>query len=288
MIVADIAWLAGLFDGEGCIHIYKRGNTSSYGLRISVGNVHLPTLERINTIFPGTLRRQKSSKKHSTWRIQYVWSVKSQDNRKFLELIKIYCICKQSDIITALKFLDVHQINKGQSQKDVSKIKEQLYLECRQNKKYEFKTDKYNYQKPIQEKVLCKFCNKEIYKNDNCSNKEKGRQYCSYFCMGKSMETFSDEIVEVIKKRYDNGETIKDLAKEFNINDKALHTRLYRKGIKKKTPYKRNIKSNCLYCNQEMFKYKFYKKGSLFCNRSCSAKYRYDRGWTPKNPIKII
>lgn len=47
MDTVDIAWFAGLFEGEGCLSIERNGNT-----KLSIGMTDLDIIERVRTLFP--------------------------------------------------------------------------------------------------------------------------------------------------------------------------------------------------------------------------------------------
>ena len=52
----EIAWFAGFFDGEGCIHIaFKKTNPNclrkSFQLHISVSSTHIPTINKVKTMW---------------------------------------------------------------------------------------------------------------------------------------------------------------------------------------------------------------------------------------------
>lgn len=57
---AELAWLAGFLDGEGCIGIYKHKTNISRGhqLRVSVTNTDLPSLLKFKHAFGGGLWEQ--------------------------------------------------------------------------------------------------------------------------------------------------------------------------------------------------------------------------------------
>lgn len=72
---ALIAWFAGLFDGEGCIHIAKNGN-----VRLTVRMTDRDLIERINALFPTTSKIGAVTPKpglphHRQPKTQYAWNV---------------------------------------------------------------------------------------------------------------------------------------------------------------------------------------------------------------------
>src|SRR3990167_1671533 len=71
------AWIAGFFDGEGCVSIHmqaeRRGRASdSLGLTIQLSNTSLVTLETIRTAYGGRIHRKKGYKNRQQC---YSWQV---------------------------------------------------------------------------------------------------------------------------------------------------------------------------------------------------------------------
>lgn len=62
MTTEEIAWAAGIFDGEGCIHIRRnavtetsRHRTTHYALITKVTMCHAPTIERLHRILESVM-----------------------------------------------------------------------------------------------------------------------------------------------------------------------------------------------------------------------------------------
>lgn len=93
----SLEYLAGFFDGEGCITIGSNG-----GVTISVVNTNKKILEMFEFEFNGTLsdRKQKINKK------QYQWRAYGNDAYKFLILMEGLLIDKGSQLATALEYLE--------------------------------------------------------------------------------------------------------------------------------------------------------------------------------------
>ena len=60
-------WLAGFFDGEGCINITVRGKNRQVVLRIMLANTDYALLQKIQKHFGGSLTR-RPHKKHPEWK----------------------------------------------------------------------------------------------------------------------------------------------------------------------------------------------------------------------------
>jgi LAGLIDADG endonuclease len=101
MTETDIAYSAGLFDGEGCIRIGKDKprpwHTSSprYFLQVLITNQNLSVLEELSKNFGGKIYRRPGC---------YVLFISARPSAKFLEAIKPYSRIKLPEIEVALKF----------------------------------------------------------------------------------------------------------------------------------------------------------------------------------------
>lgn len=74
----DIAYLAGFFDGEGCVCINYQPSTRQYSLRLQVTQSGRPAtrvLSRYVDAFGGRLRESRNRKSH--WKRSWVWSCQS-------------------------------------------------------------------------------------------------------------------------------------------------------------------------------------------------------------------
>src|SRR2546423_1079437 len=65
----SIAWLAGLFEGEGCMSIAKNGGT-----RLTIRMTDRDVIERVNAMFPCT-NIQIVRQGPSHWKTQYGWRI---------------------------------------------------------------------------------------------------------------------------------------------------------------------------------------------------------------------
>jgi hypothetical protein len=89
-------YLAGFFDGEGCITLGSNG-----GLTVSIVNTSLPVLWKFEESFLGTIseRKQKVNKK------QYQWRAYGENAKEFLECMLPHLIDKKDQVTTALHWL---------------------------------------------------------------------------------------------------------------------------------------------------------------------------------------
>jgi hypothetical protein len=79
----DIAWLAGLYEGEGSI-----GHTSKYSFFIRIKMTDQDVIEKINDIWPGNLFEEKRLAPHKTC---YIWQIgKKEEVLRFCDHIYEY------------------------------------------------------------------------------------------------------------------------------------------------------------------------------------------------------
>lgn len=149
------AYFAGLFDGEGCVHINRqlravdaeRGWNPTYTAYVTVSMSDPAPLGLLQREYGGTLRTVNhftgNVRKDGTPRKQmYCWTVAASDARRFLEEIKEYVIVKHEEVKVALSF-DAHvsryraQRGFNFSSKPLSYFQrsEELYQKCSQLKR---------------------------------------------------------------------------------------------------------------------------------------------------------
>lgn len=104
--VTDVAYIAGLFDGEGCITTYMSSPGSNRPrLSISLAGCFKDTLDWIETIFGGTVRANKNG---STNKIVYVWKPGTiPEKLVFLDAVAPFLREKRSQADLALAYLRV-------------------------------------------------------------------------------------------------------------------------------------------------------------------------------------
>ena len=86
----ELAYIAGIFDGEGCINFQCiRG---SYYIRVLITNTNRDLLEYIQSIFGGDIK--KMSRK-SGWKQSYVWRLSWSKAIEFLSLIEPWLRVKE-------------------------------------------------------------------------------------------------------------------------------------------------------------------------------------------------
>jgi len=103
-----IAYLAGLFDGEGSVNIFKQPNKKDrinpcYFLEISIGNTHKGVLQWVFENFGGRLTHnaeQHAKSNHRMWR----WRASSNEACRVLMTMLPYLVVKKEQAQLAVEF----------------------------------------------------------------------------------------------------------------------------------------------------------------------------------------
>lgn len=104
----ELAWAAGILDGEGCIHfsVFQPPNRPSakYRVIVTIQMVHLPTLEKIQEMLGGTVRpidrKANKGNRRDIWR----WTVTCREAGEVLTLLLPYLVTKQPEAQIALEY----------------------------------------------------------------------------------------------------------------------------------------------------------------------------------------
>jgi hypothetical protein len=99
----DIAWLAGLFDGEGCVYSCwpKKKN-----VRVEIAMSHLPTLQHVQFLFPGRFTSKVLGHGSLSVRPQWTWRLDTNGSRNFLRLLLPYLVTKREQARIAILMCD--------------------------------------------------------------------------------------------------------------------------------------------------------------------------------------
>lgn len=103
MVDTDLAWAAGIIDGEGCIQIAKRSIRlgSGYTLSVTVNMTHEATIQRLRDIFGfGSILHLETSHKRKQWR----WALGSKQADIMLRMVRRYLVTKAKEADIALDF----------------------------------------------------------------------------------------------------------------------------------------------------------------------------------------
>ena len=104
----DLAYVAGLIDGEGCVHLCVTRGT--YRARVTVGMTEpaIPLLQWLHNSLGGSLT--KSRQATSTWSAAWVWTLTGTAAADLLKSIQPYLRMKQEQ---ARLVLEVEAVRNG-------------------------------------------------------------------------------------------------------------------------------------------------------------------------------
>ncbi len=113
----DLAWAAGVFDGEGCVSVIRWEQRKGDGpiylnhvLTVTVVNTDIEMLKKLQKMFGGSIHCRSKRDDHP--REIYSWQANS-GKRLFLETIRPFSITKARQIDIALEFLEVFILTSG-------------------------------------------------------------------------------------------------------------------------------------------------------------------------------
>jgi hypothetical protein len=96
----DLAWAAGIIDGEGCISLNQEKRTQ-YLLRLTVTNTNLLLLTRIQELFGGNICPMKRYQDH--WKDRWQWDLKAAKAERALRAVLPYLVAKRQEADIALQ-----------------------------------------------------------------------------------------------------------------------------------------------------------------------------------------
>lgn len=110
-VMINPAWLAGFFDGDGTVGIYRRkarnGHPEEWFLRVSIGQKNREVLDHIQDQHGGHLRHRGSTNSHGTygevWEL--IWTHRKAG--EILDLIAPYSLVKTLEIVIAQEFRSI-------------------------------------------------------------------------------------------------------------------------------------------------------------------------------------
>lgn len=107
----DLAWAAGIIDGEGCIGIYGRSRGyHEYFARLFIRNSDLKMIQKLQSIFQkGTILKQHTH--NSKWKDTYSLSVSHNPLKSILKQVYPYLVTKRERAKYAMEYIG-RKINK--------------------------------------------------------------------------------------------------------------------------------------------------------------------------------
>jgi len=189
----SIQYLAGIFDGEGCILIAKYKKAIKENIRgvafapyMTIANIYIPLLEKIQAQFGGRIRRESGDRTYALY-------FSPNEIRELLPQVFPYLIIKETQAKIMLDFLDKKEENQ------CLRISDELFsfYESCYHKLRDMKRIKFNYEKSnphiIAERncIICgekfqvlstthwkKYCSKKCSANQRSQKIQVSCDYC--------------------------------------------------------------------------------------------------------------
>lgn len=189
----NLAYIAGLFDGEGTLVIGKYPRISqknlAYRAYMAIANTHVPTLQKIKSLIGGKIVEQGIGKSC------YSLTLSTNEIRNILSELLPYLSIKKEQAEVMLKFLDNQAShNFGLlSQEDLS-----FYENCYQKIK-SLKKERFRFKEKFENLGFknCLVCNHKFEINSKNLNKK----YCSRYHLEKARWTRMNPIYAQRKKQ---------------------------------------------------------------------------------------
>ena len=109
----DLAYIAGIVDGEGCIQINYRQQCHSYDCQVSVVNTKQWLIEWLKFSFGGRTVTVKRKETEGNKKDCFRWYARTYEALPFLESIYPYLRLKKPQAEIAIKFLKVRKDRKA-------------------------------------------------------------------------------------------------------------------------------------------------------------------------------
>ena len=116
----DIAYIAGIMDGEGCIHIkrHTKEPATQYTLQITVGSTQEWLCRYLQFSFGGSVRQNLSvTKRIPPQKPFWVWRVSAALAYNFLKIIYPYLHLKREQARIALEFQEARKQHRNLGQR---------------------------------------------------------------------------------------------------------------------------------------------------------------------------
>jgi hypothetical protein len=112
----DLAYLAGIIDGEGCISILRHARTTHYDVRLGIVNTSTDLIVWINDTFgPGVLHVKPKQVAH--WKTSYEWCIGSISAYLILKSVLPMLRVKSKQAQIAMRFVELVHSKSCQQQR---------------------------------------------------------------------------------------------------------------------------------------------------------------------------
>lgn len=101
----DLAYAAGIIDGEGSIGIYKTGNPKQqFVAHVIVTNTNEWLLQWLKFHFGGSIFPNAANRGHPKWKDSWIWQLSPRQSVDFLKLVLPYLKIKKPQAELFLEF----------------------------------------------------------------------------------------------------------------------------------------------------------------------------------------
>ena len=128
--MSNYQYLAGFFDGEGCISLSRRRQSNKIRIMIKLGNTIREPLRLFQKEFKGNIRYRRPANPNS--KDYYNWFCPSSEWIRFITKVIIpYSIIKKERGQIVLSFLETKKTGSSRISIDEEKLRVALYLRVR-------------------------------------------------------------------------------------------------------------------------------------------------------------
>ena len=113
MAKTDLAYMAGLFDGEGCISLARHSSGRYYNVACYIVMTNEYILQLFCFRFGGRVSRKYNRPMNPKHQPYWRWSISSRQAYHFLKTIYPYLIIKKPQAEVAFKFIEEHTYHTG-------------------------------------------------------------------------------------------------------------------------------------------------------------------------------
>ncbi|KKK73688.1 hypothetical protein LCGC14_2891330 [marine sediment metagenome] len=131
----DLAYYAGLFDGEGCININhhkpQRGKrTEQHTLRCYLGMCNEVLVRSLGASFGGSVKYRAIHLKNPKWKDHWIWTIESNQALHWLKMMLPFLRLKKQEALVAIEFQQTRGGQRGRRRISEAEMrKRQQYYE---------------------------------------------------------------------------------------------------------------------------------------------------------------
>jgi hypothetical protein len=96
-----LAYVAGLFDGEGCVNFTQAGKQRAWVIRVMIRNTDRPIIDYLQSVFGGRIETKVAYSDKPQWKTSYCWRLDWDAAVQFLEAIEPWVRIKSDQILVA-------------------------------------------------------------------------------------------------------------------------------------------------------------------------------------------